>query len=182
MTLDTSEEQGKLFVGGLSWETTKEKLNEHFSRFGEVIDCVVMKHGETGRSRGFGPHQLDGRTIDPKSCNAKNAQKGKREAKMNNYPKIFLGGLPPNVNETVLREYFTQYGNVIEVVIMYDQEKKKSRGNGFRVSMDLTPFIWLGFGFLSFENEEAVNKVVAEHFVNISGKKVELCSLISIYS
>ncbi|RWS07979.1 heterogeneous nuclear ribonucleoprotein 27C-like isoform X1 [Dinothrombium tinctorium] len=156
-----------------------------------------MKHGETGRSRGFGfvtykdpscvqlvlstgPHQLDGRTIDPKSCNAKNAQKGKRDAKSSNYPKIFLGGLPPNVNETVLREFFAKYGKVAEVVIMYDQEKKKTRGNGFRdvcrheVYMDLTTFIWLGFGFLSFENEEAVNKVVAEHYVNISGKQVEV--------
>lgn len=34
--------------------------------------------------------------------------------------------------------------------------------------------IWLGFGFLSFENDEAVNKVVAEHYVTINGKKVEL--------
>lgn len=68
----------KLFVGGLSWETTQESLQRYFSRFGEVIDCVVMKNNETGRSRGFGfvtfsdptnvahvlqsgPHTLDGR-------------------------------------------------------------------------------------------------------------------------
>ncbi|XP_053204086.1 heterogeneous nuclear ribonucleoprotein 27C-like isoform X1 [Panonychus citri] len=180
MTQDTEEEVGKLFVGGLSWETTKEKLNDYFSAFGEIADCVVMKNPETGRSRGFGfvtfkdpncvqlvlnagPHHLDERTIDPKSCNPKSAQKGKREAKMSNYPKIFLGGLPSDVNETVLRQFFTQYGKVVEVVIMYDQERKKTRGNGFR-----------GFGFLSFESEEAVNKLVDEHYVVISGKKVEV--------
>lgn len=70
----------KLFVGGLSWETTQENLQRYFSRYGEVIDCVVMKNSESGRSRGFGfvtfsdpsnvgvvlqngPHQLDGRTV-----------------------------------------------------------------------------------------------------------------------
>ena len=47
------QEEGKLFVGGLSWETTQDSLLRYFSRFGEVIDCVVMKNAETGRSRGF---------------------------------------------------------------------------------------------------------------------------------
>ena len=69
-----------MFVGGLSWETTQESLQRYFGQYGEVIDCVVMKNSETGRSRGFGfvtfadpnkvdavlksgPHELDGRTV-----------------------------------------------------------------------------------------------------------------------
>lgn len=47
----------------------------------------------------------------------------------NNYPKVFLGGLPSNITETDLRLFFSRYGKVMEIVIMYDQEKKKSRGN-----------------------------------------------------
>lgn len=39
---------------GLSWDTQSESLQRYFSRYGEVIDCVVMKNNETGRSRGFG--------------------------------------------------------------------------------------------------------------------------------
>jgi RNA recognition motif-containing protein len=31
---------------------------------------------------------------------------------MMNYPKVFLGGLPANVNETNLREFFSKYGRV----------------------------------------------------------------------
>lgn len=50
--------------------------------------------------------------IDPKSCNAKSAQKIKREIRLINYPKVFLGGLPQDVNETVLRQFFSQYGKV----------------------------------------------------------------------
>lgn len=41
---------------------------------------------------------------------------------------MFLGGLPSNITETDLRVFFGRYGKVMEVVIMYDQEKKKSRG------------------------------------------------------
>lgn len=33
--------------------------------------------------------------------------------------------------------------------------------------------VWTtGFGFLSFEDEEAVDRCVAEHFVNLNGKQV----------
>ena len=44
----------KLFVGGLSWNTTDEGLKEAFSRFGVVVEAKVVTDRETGRSRGFG--------------------------------------------------------------------------------------------------------------------------------
>ncbi|XP_071541868.1 heterogeneous nuclear ribonucleoprotein 27C-like [Panulirus ornatus] len=156
--------KSSMSLSEMSWETTQESLQRYFGQYGEVIDCVVMKNSETGRSRGFGfvtfadpnkvesvlksgPHELDGRTIDPKTCNPRSMQKQKRNG---NWPKVFLGGLPSNLTETDLRNFFSRFGGVMEVVIMFDQEKKKSRG----------------FGFLSFETEEAVDRAVAEHFVD----------------
>ncbi|KAH7888334.1 hypothetical protein F5I97DRAFT_1851663 [Phlebopus sp. FC_14] len=44
----------KVYVGNLSWNTTDEVLSQAFSEFGQVVDSVVMKDRETGRSRGFG--------------------------------------------------------------------------------------------------------------------------------
>ncbi len=44
----------KLFVGGLSWDTTTEDLTTAFARFGTVIDATVILDRATGRSRGFG--------------------------------------------------------------------------------------------------------------------------------
>ena len=44
----------KLFVGGLSWDTTDDGLREAFSPFGTVIEAKVVTDRETGRSRGFG--------------------------------------------------------------------------------------------------------------------------------
>ena len=34
---------GKLFVGGLSWQTNQERLREYFGQFGTVTDVLVMK-------------------------------------------------------------------------------------------------------------------------------------------
>jgi len=44
----------KLFVGGLSWDTTSEGLNAAFSKFGAIEESMVISDRLTGRSRGFG--------------------------------------------------------------------------------------------------------------------------------
>jgi cold-inducible RNA-binding protein len=44
----------KLFVGGLSWDTSDDSLRDAFGRYGEVTDAKVITDRETGRSRGFG--------------------------------------------------------------------------------------------------------------------------------
>ncbi|MBI5509909.1 MAG: RNA-binding protein [Deltaproteobacteria bacterium] len=44
----------KLFVGGLSFDTTDDGLREGFARFGEITEAKVITDRDTGRSRGFG--------------------------------------------------------------------------------------------------------------------------------
>ena len=44
----------KLFVGGLSWNTTDAGLRTAFEKHGEVTEAKVINDRETGRSRGFG--------------------------------------------------------------------------------------------------------------------------------
>ena len=61
---------------------------EEFSKYGEIVDYIVMKNPETGASRGFGfvtysdtmgaesalragPFKIDGRTIEAKLCQPK---------------------------------------------------------------------------------------------------------------
>ena len=48
------EQFRKLFIGGLNYKTTDEGLREFYGQWGELTDCVVMKDGNTGKSRGFG--------------------------------------------------------------------------------------------------------------------------------
>ena len=72
-------DQGKLFIGGISWETSEERLKEYFGNYGEVLQAVIMKDKMTGRPRGFGfvvfadpsildrvlqdKHNIDGRNV-----------------------------------------------------------------------------------------------------------------------
>lgn len=49
-----SSEEGKLFVGGLNFNTDERALEDHFSSFGPISEVVVVKDRETQRSRGFG--------------------------------------------------------------------------------------------------------------------------------
>lgn len=78
-------EPGKLFIGGISWDTSEERLREYFQTFGEVVEAVIMKDRTTGRARGFGfvvfanasvaervvreRHVIDGRTVSPSKRN-----------------------------------------------------------------------------------------------------------------
>jgi RNA recognition motif-containing protein len=44
----------KLFIGGLSFSTSTERLRETFAAAGEVESAAVVTDRDTGRSRGFG--------------------------------------------------------------------------------------------------------------------------------
>jgi len=44
----------KLFVGGLSTDTTAADLRRWFEKFGDFVDAMVVADRGTGRSRGFG--------------------------------------------------------------------------------------------------------------------------------
>lgn len=47
-------EDCRVFVGGLSWDTTDKVLEQAFRRFGKVVEARVMHDRDTGRPRGFG--------------------------------------------------------------------------------------------------------------------------------
>ena len=44
----------KLFVGGLSWDTTDDSLKNFFATVGTVTSAKVITDKFTGKSRGFG--------------------------------------------------------------------------------------------------------------------------------
>ncbi|KAK1314921.1 Heterogeneous nuclear ribonucleoprotein 1 [Acorus calamus] len=185
-------DQGKLFIGGISWETTEEKLKEYFGKYGEVVQTIIMRDKLTGRPRGFGfvgfadpavldriledKHIIDGRTVEAKRAMSREEQ---HTAARSGNPissrgaggggaggegsnvrtkKIFVGGLPPTLTEEGFRQYFETYGHVTDVVVMYDQTTQRPRG----------------FGFISFDSEDAVDRVLHKNFHEVGGKMVEV--------
>ncbi|XP_015193787.1 heterogeneous nuclear ribonucleoprotein D0 isoform X2 [Lepisosteus oculatus] len=161
------EDEGKMFVGGLSWDTTKKDLKDYFSKFGEVVDCTLKLDPMTGRSRGFGfvlfkdadsvdkvivqkEHKLNGKVIDPKKAKA---MKTKEPVK-----KIFVGGLSPDTPEEKIREYFGGFGEVESIELPMENKTNKRRG----------------FCFITFKEEEPVKKIMEKKYHNVGLSKCEI--------
>lgn len=39
----------KVFIGGLHPDTTDDSLRGYFSKYGEIVDCIVMRDSQTRR-------------------------------------------------------------------------------------------------------------------------------------
>ena len=154
-----SKSMRKLFIGGLNYQTTEEELRAHFEQFGEIVDCAIMKFNDTGRSRGFGfvtydkasqlddcqaarPHDLGGKTLETKRATPR-ADAGKPEAQAS-VRKIFIGGVTDEMEDDDIRDHFEQYGKVTNIEQMRWNDTGKKRG----------------FGFVEFDDYDAVDKVV----------------------
>lgn len=52
------------------------------------------------------------------------------------FTKIFVGGLPYHTTDQSLREFFEQFGDIEEAVVITDRQTGKSRGYGFVTMAD----------------------------------------------
>uniref|UniRef100_A0ABI7X1J2 RRM domain-containing protein n=1 Tax=Felis catus TaxID=9685 RepID=A0ABI7X1J2_FELCA len=171
------EQLRKLFIGGLSFETTDESLRNHFEQRGTLTDCVVMRDPNTKRSRGFGfvtyatveevdaamnarPHKVDGRVVEPKRAVSRDSQRPGAHLIVK---KIFVGGIKEDTEEHHLRDYFEQYGKTEVIEIMTDRGSGKKRG----------------FAFVTFDDHDSVDKIVIQKYHTVNGHNCEVRKALS---
>lgn len=162
---------GKIFIGGLAKETTTAQFQKHFGKYGEITDSVIMKDRKSGLPRGFGfvtyadssvvdrviqeNHIINGKQVEIKRTIPKGAI-GSKDFKTK---KIFVGGIPTSVAEDEFKDFFSKYGEVKEHMIMRDHATSRSRG----------------FGFVTFETEEAVDDLLSKgNKIDFAGSQVEI--------
>ena len=49
--VDLDDISGKIFIGGLSWQTTEANLRFYFEKYGELTDVALMMDKRTGKPR-----------------------------------------------------------------------------------------------------------------------------------
>ena len=163
------DDERKIFVGGLSWETTEDDLRDYFARFGAILDCTLKTNPATGRSRGFGfvlfadaatVEKVLGRshTLHSRAINPRRARKGGTRSGREPILKVFVGGLDPTVPEADIWEHFEAYGKVVDLDLPFDRTKGCRRA----------------FCFVTFEVEESVNEVCKIDKHELGGKWVDV--------
>jgi len=192
------DNKGKLFIGGLSWETTEDGLKEYFSSYGEVTDCVVMINPHTHRSRGFGfitfaeeevaakviasgKHTLDDREIDPKPAVPKGGvPRGRMKHQHQHQNGGGGGGGIRHRHEMSAQPIKTKK---IFVGGLTPDTTQDSLTEYFEQFGTVEEVILMydretrrprGFGFVTFNDESPVEALVAKRFVEINKKSVEI--------
>eukprot|EP00450_Noctiluca_scintillans_P008465 CAMPEP_0194510694 /NCGR_PEP_ID=MMETSP0253-20130528/42105_1 /TAXON_ID=2966 /ORGANISM="Noctiluca scintillans" /LENGTH=305 /DNA_ID=CAMNT_0039353955 /DNA_START=10 /DNA_END=925 /DNA_ORIENTATION=+ len=173
----TGDPDNKLYIGGLSVETSNETLSSHFRKYGELADCIVMLDKPSNRSRGFGfvtfkdassmhaalgtSNVIDGRDVSVKKAvrdvpqNLAHSSQGG----VYNVKKVFVGGLPSTCDFEKLTGYFSRYGHIEDAVVMMDSQTQRHRG----------------FGYVTFTDSSAVEGALKNYSDNrIDGKWVEV--------
>mmetsp|Transcript_39264 Transcript_39264/g.113343 ORF Transcript_39264/g.113343 Transcript_39264/m.113343 type:complete len:391 (-) Transcript_39264:114-1286(-) len=132
----------KIFVGSLPDNITDSMLRTEFSRYGQVVDTFVKQGCEPGRQWAFvtfSSHQeaqlakvsTDRILVMPGSSRACEVTLARNQGQfgqdvMPAMPsvevasgprKIFVGSLPDNISETVLRSEFERFGQVVDVFL-----------------------------------------------------------------
>ncbi|KAG2308935.1 hypothetical protein Bca52824_028683 [Brassica carinata] len=182
-------DQGKLFIGGISWDTDENLLREYFSNYGEVLQVTVMREKATGRPRGFGfvsfsdpavidrvlqsKHHIDNRDVDVKRAMSREEQSP--------------GGSRPGGSFNAASRSFDSGANVRTKKIFVGGLPPALTSDEFRayfetygpvsdavIMIDQTTQRPRGFGFVSFDSEDSVDLVLHKTFHDLNGKQVEV--------
>lgn len=137
----------KIFVGGLPDGIVDSQLRTEFSRYGQVVDTFVKQGCEPGRQWAFvsfSSHQeaqlakvsTDRILVMPGSSRACEVTLARNQGQFGQDPvtaaapaaaaplgvgsgprKIFVGSLPDNISEAILRSEFDRFGQVIDIFL-----------------------------------------------------------------
>lgn len=82
----------------------------------------------------------------------------KRVSKKPQHGKIFVGGLTPEISDDDIKNYFSQYGTIVELQAPFDKVKNQRKG----------------FCFITFDSKEVVYKLLKTPKQTINGKEVDV--------
>ncbi|CAH9121977.1 unnamed protein product [Cuscuta epithymum] len=172
---DADTTQRKLFVRGLGWETTTEKLRQVFTAYGELDEAIVITDKNTGKSKGYGfvtfkhidaaimalketNKKIDGRITVTQLAAAGNS--GNSQSADVALRKIYVGNVPFEITSERLLNFFSTFGEIEEGPLGFDKQTGKAKG----------------FAFFVYKTEEGARGSLLEPTKMIDGNQV-VCKL-----
>jgi len=157
----------KLFIGGIAAREEPQQIQDYFSKFGPILCCKIKKDKKTDRGKGYGYitcedqetfqkilneplHTINNRVVECKELLKKDklTDKLRDEEKL----KLFVGNLDEKTTNETLTAYFLQFGTVTNAYVLSKPGSNHSRC----------------FGFVHFDNEEPILRVLkkTEHLID----------------
>ena len=141
-----------LYVESLSPRVTEYMLTEIFAVVGPVRHVKIIRDSyidHRGLNYSFVEYMdmsaaetalqvLNGRKIFDTEIRVRAYQGQQNKEDTPNHFHVFIGGLAPGVNDTVLAQVFTPFGSLSDARVMWDMNSGKSRGYGFVAFRDKT--------------------------------------------
>lgn len=183
-------EQNKLFVGGISWDTSEDVLKDHFAKYGDVLASVIALDRNSGHPRGFAfvtfsdssavdralhdSHQILRRTVEVKRAIPRSEQQSQQQN---------TRGVSRNYSRTNSRsndQFRTKKIFVGGLSALLTEEEFRSYFEKFGritdvvVMHDNMTHRPRGFGFITFDSEDSVEEVMQKNFHELTGKLVEV--------
>jgi len=159
---NTQEDDRKIFVGGLPQDVNDTDIQTHFGKFGEIETVSLKIDSATGRSRGFAfvvfknSEAVDA-TVAQEEHTVKNKKVAVKKAQAKQ-GKVFVCKLKPEITEEMLREFFSQYGPIVNLEQPIDKTKNEKKN----------------FCFITFEKEEQAKKLLQDGVVTLDGTELEV--------
>merc|ERR1712086_1142419 len=181
-----AQQQCKLFVGSLSFDTDEDGLREFFSDCGVIEDVFLPTDRYSGRKRGFGfvtfadanaaaagvakdQMDLDGRTLTVNVAESPKPNKEREPKPQREYAdqasagpaqpqlKCFVGNLSWDTSEETVANFFKDCGQTTDVYFPTDRDGRPR-----------------GFGFITFAELGGSAAAVALNGVELDGRGLRI--------
>jgi len=162
----------RLFIGGISQNTTDSDLRDYFESFGPINSCFVVYDKKTRASKGYAflecvhkrtadrilevsKHEILGRVVEVTEALGK-LSKTSTKGISKGIRRLFVGGLPHECTKDHLFDYFSSFGEVANAYIIYDPKTGNSKN----------------FGYVEFADNLTTEAVLKQHTHEILNKQV----------
>ncbi|XP_027838434.2 RNA-binding protein squid-like [Aphis gossypii] len=160
------DDDKKVFVGGLGRTITEDELHDYFMQYGDIENINIKIHPFSGESRGFAFVQfVNAKTVDDLLAVEEHSIANKKIVlkrvirRVNPLLcKIFVTGLTYEITEEDVRNYFVQFGQIIDFHQPFDKIKKQKKS----------------YCFITFQDSEVVNQILENPKRVINGQKIHV--------